>query len=458
MVIGASKVDDGGIEKRSRRFKFAKSIPMRLQNSVRPIIDSIVLSVALVVANLIFGAGDRGWMGLNPSPYLLLPLLIGGKYGLRAGLLAGLGALLLSAAMACTEGRGLMEVLSATPLVFLAMPVVGLLSGELQRQSSGRRRQLEAQSSDLGRAKQLLEKDLELSRESQYVLQKELSLLGADVCSLDIELRKIFEEGAPPVLHGTLLALSEVSGLTDAAFYLLDETGESLSRAEYVGDGAYFPDEIGAKHTKMAWAAIESGELVTCRGLGEGLGGDIGKARFLAALPWKRGAEVVGVLLIHDMPFLSMNWQTLARIELVCEWVAAIDGLRARGGDGIGVGVDEPDEFKVLLGMAGRSFDAQGLASSVILLTAAGVMAGGEIRAAIAAALRPTDVVIDVGEAGLAVLSPLEAGRDAEAAAARMVEAAGERGKDLSVQRFDTGADGRPGAIWEELENASGRV
>ncbi|MGI9240649.1 MAG: GAF domain-containing protein, partial [Verrucomicrobiales bacterium] len=357
---------------------------------------------------------------------------------------------------ACSAGRGLMEVLTASPLVFLAMPVVGLLSGELHRQSAGRREQLERENSELGRANNVFEKDLELSRESQHVLQKELSLMGADVCSLDLELRKIFESGAPPVLQGTLKALAEISGLSDAAFYLLDDGGETLQRAEFVGDGAYFPDEIGSRHTKMAWLAIESGELVSCRGLGDGQG-EIGNARFLAAVPWKRGGKVAGVLLVYDMPFLSMNWQTLARIELVCDWVAMMEELRAPGGVTAGVGVGETEKFKDLLGIAGQSFDAQGLASSVVLLSAVGALAGGGIRESIASALRPTDVTIEIENGRLAVLLPLEAGRDAGVAAARLVEAAGREGTELEMELLHVGENLEPQALWEELESAGRR-
>lgn len=423
---------------------------MLQRNSARPIIDSIVIAVLLVLANLVFGFGDRGWIGLNPSPYLLLPLLIGGKYGLRAGLMAGLMALFVSAAMAWTTGMALMEALGATPLVFLAMPVVGLVSGELQRQSAGRRKQLEADAGSLGQQNERLEKALEIARESQYVLQKELSLQGADVCSLDLELRKIFEAGAPPVLRGTLLALGEVSGVTDAAFYLLDDGGESLRRSEHIGDGAYFPEAIGSRHTKMAWAAIDSGELVSCLGLGEGRG-DIGQARFLAAVPWRRDGQVVGVLLIHDMPFLAMNWQNLARIELVCDWVASMEALRERHGAEAGVCAADQGEFRALLEMAGGTFERHGLPSAVAILTAAGAMAVGEIRDSIAGALRPTDVTISVGGRGLAVLFPLEAGRDAETAVAHYLALAKESGSELSVKLLRVAEPVDPDQIWDEI-------
>lgn len=428
---------------------------MRLQKSVRPVIDSIVITALLVAGNLVVGGEDRGWLGLNPSPYLLLPMMIGGKYGLRAGLAAGVTALVVSLAMACSLGAPLMEVLKSAQLMFLAMPVVGLLSGELHRQAAGRRAELEEQNASLGQSKELFEKDLEVARESQHLLQKELTLLGADVCSLDLELRKIFDPGAPPILRGTLGALGEVSGLSDAAFYLLDGEGTVLRRAEFVGDVAYFPEQIGPKHTKMAWSALEAGELVTCRGLGEGRG-DIGKARFLAAVPWRRGGQVAGVLLIHDMPFLAMNWQTLARIELVCDWVAVMEDVRGRAGDRARASAVDLADFQAMLGMAGRSLEEQGLPSAIALLTVVGAMTVGELREAIEPELRPTDVAVAVEERGLAVLFPLEAGRDAEAAAQSYLEVLRGAGNQASVKLWTMDEAMSPEHLWEEIVRAVG--
>ena len=424
---------------------------MLSRNSARPVIDSAAIAVLLVAANLVFGADDRGWFQLNPSPYLLLPLLIGGKYGLRAGLGAGVAGLVLCVGLALASGRELMETLGSAPLLLLGLPVAGLLSGELHRQAAGRRSALEVENERIGQMNDVLTKELEVSREAQHVLQKELALHGADVCSLDLELRKIFEEGAPPALRGALSALSDVSGLTDAAFYLLAGAGDVLERAEFLGDSAYFPQEIGSKHTKMAWTAIEAGELVTCRGLGEGRG-DVGKARFLAAVPWRRYGKVTGVLLVHDMPFLSMNWQTLARIELVCDWVAAMQDMRERAGDESHALAD----FRALVGLAGRTLEEQGLPSAIALITAVGALSASELREAIGDQLRPSDVAVAVEDRGLAVLMPMEAGRDAEVSAARYLESVHAHTGKASVKLWTLEEPIGAEELWKEMVSSVG--
>jgi len=369
-------------------------------------------------------------------------------------LISGLVGLVIVTGLSFTPGDPIKEIFKNSPFVFLAMPAIGLLCGELHRQSAGRREELETQNALLKETKEAFEKDLELARESQYLLQRELSLQGADVCSLDVELRKIFDEGAAPVLQGTLGALAQVSGVTDAAFYLLGENDEELKLEESIGDAAFFPDIIGKKHTKMAWTAIEEGELVTCQGLGEGKG-DIGRARFLAAVPWRSGEKIIGVLLIHDMPFLAMNWQTLARIELVCDWVAVMQGVREKLGGETATAMAGQDEFMSMLGSVGKSVKNHGLPSAVAVLTAVGTLSASELRRAIAAEIRPTDVAAEVADNGLAVLLPLEAGRDAQNTALRFEAAVGER---ASLTLLTISEDVPAEAMWEAIGSSVGEA
>ena len=44
-------------------------------------LDAVLVAAAIVGANLLFDRAHPGWANLNPSPYLLLPILLGGRYG-----------------------------------------------------------------------------------------------------------------------------------------------------------------------------------------------------------------------------------------------------------------------------------------------------------------------------------------------------------------------------------------
>ncbi|MEM9445013.1 MAG: hypothetical protein AAGA18_06645 [Verrucomicrobiota bacterium] len=55
-------------------------------------LDAIVITCLILLANFIFDEKEMGWQELNPNPYLLIPLLVGCRYGFIAGILSGLFA------------------------------------------------------------------------------------------------------------------------------------------------------------------------------------------------------------------------------------------------------------------------------------------------------------------------------------------------------------------------------
>ncbi len=57
---------------------------MHWRDLLRPksiLIDAAVIGAMVTGSNLLFDRADAGWTNLSPSPYLLLPLLLGGRYG-----------------------------------------------------------------------------------------------------------------------------------------------------------------------------------------------------------------------------------------------------------------------------------------------------------------------------------------------------------------------------------------
>ena len=83
-------------------------------------------------------------------------------------------------------------------------------------------------------------------------------------------------------------------------------------------------------------------------------------------------------------------------------------------------------------------------------------MTVGELREAIEPELRPTDVAVAVEERGLAVLFPLEAGRDAEAAAQSYLEVLRGAGNQASVKLWTMDEAMSPEHLWEEIVRAVG--
>ncbi|MCB1088648.1 MAG: hypothetical protein KDM63_16540, partial [Verrucomicrobiae bacterium] len=55
--------------------------------------DAIVLALLLAGTNWLIDKADPGWQRLNPTPWLLLPLFLGGRYGIGGGLTGALLAI-----------------------------------------------------------------------------------------------------------------------------------------------------------------------------------------------------------------------------------------------------------------------------------------------------------------------------------------------------------------------------
>src|SRR5678815_4472067 len=64
-------------------------------------LDAIVLAVILVALNFWIAPTDPGWLNVNPSPYLLLPILIGSRFGFLPGIGAGVLSVTIIVAGQC---------------------------------------------------------------------------------------------------------------------------------------------------------------------------------------------------------------------------------------------------------------------------------------------------------------------------------------------------------------------
>jgi len=410
-------------------------------SGIRVITESCVLLLVVALANAMFGNSDPGWLALNPTPYLLVPILIGMRYGTIPGLFSGIfAAAIMTCAGSFLGGGEVSRVVDDSAFTLLALPALGLLTGELHRAIFSRSRSLARRASELEGDVARLGADLALARESQGQLQEQLALHGAEFCSADSELHKLFDDDAGPLLPGTLDALSDLCDVGAAAFYLLGANKKLELEAAH-GDPGRFPAVLEGDTAKIAMSALDEGKLVTCRSLWDG-----GKAArdIIAALPLSIGGDR-WVLVIADMPFAAIHWQNFARIEVFCRWVAETEAAKADDAP-----VLAESELHERVELAARTVAEQGLPTTVVLFTAAAGLAGSPDQASLQAAvlpqLRAADVAGTVGRDGahLAVLLPMGGAREA----GRLVEAVGDgwSGESYVIRSAD-GAE----EIWKAL-------
>ena len=314
-----------------------KSQGFSLRTTNRAWADFLILSIVLAVINLTTaGPADWGWMKLNPSPWLLIPLFLGARYGFVWGVISG-----FVVAVFIYTGRAFHTIAHDDPLhpmplgqifsdnlyFFLILPGIGFLTGETQGLLSSHLHAAEAKIAELDDKRDQLEADLDLAEESRFQLQEKLALYGAEHSSLDRQLRAMFEPSAGAIFPNLLRLLRDIASVTDAAIYGVN--GEQLKRIALLGSDSELPESLTLQESEIIRLSIERKALTTIREVWQEA--PEFTSPHIAALPWLGGGgRVAAVLLIHRMHFLGTNWRNFHRIQMVCRWVARYVDLRVQ--------------------------------------------------------------------------------------------------------------------------------
>src|SRR6185436_1051397 len=93
----------------------------------------------LAALNFWIAPADPGWLNVNPSPYLLLPILIGGRFGFLPGVGAGvLAAAIILAGQCWLKKLDPASILISERYVYTCLILIGGICGELQHFFEGK--------------------------------------------------------------------------------------------------------------------------------------------------------------------------------------------------------------------------------------------------------------------------------------------------------------------------------
>jgi hypothetical protein len=285
--------------------------------------DFIVLSLLVAGANYLLGRNDPGWLGQNPTPWLIPPILVGIRYGFLAGLLTGL---ITSAGIAWTvsqkEALTLAETLHLHAYHLLALAVAGAAAGEAGSILGKTRRTLDRETAHLREGNERLRSQLHIVNDTRHQLQQSLALSNAPLCGLDEDLARIFNH--PPEQFNTQLlhVLHRATGIVSAAIY--EVRGGVLQQLASIHPSAPLKESLLLAATPLAEKALTAQALTSVPDATE-----LTQAQpFLAAFPWLDAQGHTSVLLIQDMPLESYTLRNLARLELIISWASAFAVLR----------------------------------------------------------------------------------------------------------------------------------
>jgi hypothetical protein len=426
-------------------------------SALRPksvLIDAAVVAIALVGTNALLDRAHPGWTNLNPSPYTLLPLLIGGRYGFVAGLLAGIGAsVLVVAQQAIAVPVAWRDVLTAAPYTHASFLFLGGVAGELFGWFRRERGQTEAQLEKAQTSVRRLDADVRHLRGVKDELDRVAAARDGEVSALDSELRRLYGCNEDDLPGEVLQFLKRQVRLADAALYTVPVGGGRLPRLAGIGRETHLPAEFDPASSTVVRLALERHSLVTLPEILSHREPPASESVLLAAPLADAQGRVRALLVVTGLPFITFTPQTANLIAMICDWAGEVLDLAA-GAEGryrivAGRGTQRVftrPHFQHLLTLALQAFQRHRLPSSVVVFALPGAPATERARfeQVLLGAIRAGDYAAELGrtEPHLAVLLPLVGERGASIFIERskqFLKQSGPWPAEVSVRRIEFG-------------------
>jgi hypothetical protein len=337
-------------------------------------LDTATIATVLLVINSFFSPDDIGWMRLQPSPYFLLPVLIGSRYGFVAGMMGGFTAALISmAGLGRWTAFDLKQLIAAHDFFLGGLILSGAICGELQRTFRKKERDLTVQNETLQNQLRKLEMDLLLLREAKAELERMVATRDSEVTTLDVEIRRLFDSTGDELYQNILLLLNRQVRVSEAALYLI-ESPAGLSRKALLGQPHNLPEQMPPNSIEMVSLALKHKTPVTIpefwhRSFDQ-------HKNYLMTVPLLDSQDKpLGVVVVTSLPFISLHQKTVRLVSLICRWASRVVEIRlARGAYRLVDGLESqkifsPDFFRSNLELSHASFSQHNLPSSVVLFT-----------------------------------------------------------------------------------------
>jgi hypothetical protein len=393
-------------------------------------LDALVLGALFAGVNGLFFPGDIGIFELNPTPAVLLPVILGLRYGFAVG--AGFGALLSGGILLLRSatGEGSFESLWQGHLyAWLALPLAGGICGQFF--SSVRLSLEKAQVYNQHQNSKLraLGADLEHFRQVRDRLERLLLRRDTLVFSFDNEIRSLHSVPQESFSSAFLQALSRTERIYSAAVYFREEAQYEIEGA--LGDPEKFPRNICGKDDAMVAEVLKTGAFAALpRFLGKE-DPQAGASRFLAVFPLGSPVDSLpdGLLLIEGLPFIEFERNTLRRIDTFCRWVAQVieqrRELKAHGSRELcghpGQVVVSEEVLSRRIRLASWTYESLQVPYTLLLIKPSCSMAAAEFESVIGQSLRFGDTFSQIkGSLNFVLLAPFTGERAAESIQERL--------------------------------------
>lgn len=280
--------------------------------------DFALIGGLLAAVNWTLSRSDFGWLELNPTPWLLVPLLIGARYGLISGTGSGvLTALAIVLTRATAFQRPAAFEVSDHLYEVVSIVMLGFLAGQWKQLQSNRVAELARSNKMLRDSLSLAEAEIALDAVARQDLQRQLALHNVEIINLDQDLRRVLSSPSGRFVPALLELLHHHGRITSSALYQVK--GQHLEQLGSIHPTTTLAARMELAQTPLAAKALDQHAIAAVK---EPLS-TTQEQPFLVALPWTDG-QAEGVLLIQDMPLEALRWENLSRIELMLHWVFSL--------------------------------------------------------------------------------------------------------------------------------------
>lgn len=348
----------------------------RADLSKRAFMDTALIALMLIGANWLLSRGDMGWTKLSPSPYLLLPILIGGRFGfvpgIAAGVVASLIVLLLRGAL---NVELLRTALDDDRYLLLSFPVIGATCGEIAHHFQRKSRQLSVLNESLRERVRKIDTDNRFLRHAKDELERSIATRDSGISTLDTEIRRLYSASSEDLPQSILYLVNRQTRAFDAAIYLAAGTEGQLRRIACIGSNKFLPATLCLMELDMARLAWNRQTLVT---LPEVLKGTLpDNTNHLIAVPMLDSAgKPFGMLLVSGMPFTALNPRTADLLGIITKWAGEILDLNLHAGGKYrlvagseNLRIYSRDFFNHILQLSIDSYHEHNIPSSLLIFT-----------------------------------------------------------------------------------------
>ncbi len=309
-------------------------------NRYGSVADGLILLLLLCFANVSIARADPGFFALNPTPWIILPVVLGARHGLLSGLVGSLvTTLVVFIGFKYFKGESdFAGMITDTPYYFVSLLAAAAIGGLVHRLLAGPAETAQDSVQQIAESYQRLQHELALSQASANDLAQRLLLHDADFITLQDRVQQLFALGSDDSeknIERRLLELfRDLFAVNAAAIYLRDANSAITPTWQAVSSigpvtGLEASTTFDACQHPVVAAAIENCDISTCASLWQKDSPETpasNPSTTLAAIPWSPVSSNAPsrLLIIDRLPYAQANWETLARIQALFDWVMTV--------------------------------------------------------------------------------------------------------------------------------------